>query len=181
MSSSLVKAVIAYWDAHDVWYLPGLGDDDIAMFEQAYGVKVPDDMACFYRTTNGTRAPRSTGADHDLYDFYRLSEVVPDSTYPWALTFADYCLLSWWYAIDLTGASEFGRGTVYMLGAIGGDPRAVARSFDEFLDVYVRGDDRMWQDGALAYHQALRRDVFAQFHSQENFGMVGGGSENQLG
>lgn len=157
MSRDSVDAVIAYWKAHDVHYLPGVSDSDFAVFEKKYGVALTEEMRCFYRVTDGTHVPLWDGQDHESFDFYRLSEIAPDSDYRWAMNFANYREMSWWYGIDLIGTGGFGRGTVFMLGARGGKPLVIAHSFAEFLELYARADDRIWQSGAFDYHQSLRR------------------------
>lgn len=153
--SSYVSAVIAYWDAHGVSYLPGVGGDALRAFETNFGVRMPEDMRCFYETTNGTHVPLGVGQDHESYDFYPLSEIVPDSAHDWAFNFADYREVSWLYAVDLTGAGGLGSGAVYLLGAVGGKPLIVARSFGEFLDLYVHSDRRLTPPGASAYHKSI--------------------------
>jgi hypothetical protein len=153
-----VDAVISYWVAHKVNFLPGVSEDEILAFEEKYSVRVPDDMRCFYRTTNGTRVPLYSGQDHESYDFWPLSLVQPDSDYRWAMSFVDYRERSWWYAIDLTGEGGFGSGTVYFMGAEDGRPLIVARSFSDFLDLYVRSDEPLWPSGAAALHKSFVSD-----------------------
>jgi cell wall assembly regulator SMI1 len=132
-------------------------DADIAAFEHAHGVRLPDDMRRFFRATDGTRVPLHPGCDHDGFEFYRLCDITPDDEHPWAMNIADYLMLSWWYAVDLTGAGGVGIGTVYLLGAEGGTPLVVAPSFGAFLELYVNEDERIWLRGALAYHNARLR------------------------
>jgi hypothetical protein len=150
-----VASVIRRWAEHDVRYLPGVTEDELLAFESRYDLKLPDDVRCFYETTNGTHVPLSAFQDHESYDFYPLSEVVPDEDYDWAMVFADYRELSWWYGIDLTGRGGHGIGTVYFLGSTRRVPLVVAHSFTEFLDLYVRDDPRIWPRGAAAYHDAF--------------------------
>jgi hypothetical protein len=88
-------------------------------FERTHGVRLPEDMRRFYRATDGTRVPLVNGCDHEMFDFYRLCDVTPDVDQPWAMNVADYMLLSWWYAVDLSGAGGVGIGTVYLFGRKG--------------------------------------------------------------
>jgi hypothetical protein len=155
MSHASVSAVIAYWDAHDVGYLPGVSSDELLAFERKHGVEVPNDMRCFYRTTNGTHVQWDTGQDHESYDFYPLDEIAPDSDFPWAMTFANYRELSWSYAIDLSGAGGVGLNAVYFIGATEGYPLIVAHSFAEFLDLYVTKSLRLLPKGAATYHKSV--------------------------
>lgn len=154
MKKSEIAAVIAYWDEHDVRHLPGVSHDEVRAFENRCNVALPDDMRCFYRTTNGTRVPLY-GQDHEAYEFWRLSELQPDSNYDWAVNFADYREMSWWYATDLTGAGRLSRGTVYLMGADEDGPLIIARSFIEFLRLYVVKDQRLRPAGAKAYHSTI--------------------------
>ncbi|HEY0381057.1 MAG TPA: SMI1/KNR4 family protein [Candidatus Elarobacter sp.] len=155
VSNHIVSAVIAYWDAHDVRYLPGASSTKIRFFEQKYGVKLPPDMRCFYTTTNGTHVQWDTGQDHESYDFYPIDEIAPDSEFRWAITFADYRELSWWFATDLLGGGSFGSGAVYLLGAVGRTPLLVAHSFTEFLGLYLSKSPRLTPRGAKTYHESL--------------------------
>lgn len=158
MTNPTVNALIEYWRAHDVRYLPGVSDDEIAAFETKHAAMLPDDVRSFYQATNGTQVPLSAGQDHESFDFYPLSEIAPDADFGWALTFADYRELSWWYSFDLTGAGGFGTGAVFILGTVAREPIIAALSFDEFLELYVRGDSRMMQYPAIAYHKSLLRN-----------------------
>jgi hypothetical protein len=155
MSLRSVDALIAYWEAHNVSFLPGVSEGELLAFEEKYAVRVPDDMRCFYRTTNGTRVPLQSGQDHESYDFGPLSVVQPDSAYHWGMNFVDYRERSWWYAIDLTGEGGFGAGTVYFMGAADGRPLIVARSFGDFLDLYVQSDEPLWPSGAASLHKSF--------------------------
>jgi hypothetical protein len=154
MSNLAVQAVIAYWEANRVRYLPGVDDEQVRAFEASQGVKLPDDVRCFYRTTNGTKVPLY-GQDQDSYEFWRLSELAPKARESWAINFADYREMSWWYAFDATGRGGLGKGAVYLMGAEGRRPLLVARSFTEFLQLYVDGDYRLTPPGARAYHASV--------------------------
>jgi len=155
MSHPSVRAVIEYWDAHDVRYLPGVSSDELLAFERKHGVDVPNDMHCFYITTNGTHVQWDTGQDHNSYDFYPLDGIAPDSDFRWAMTFANYRELSWWYAIDLSGGGGLGRDAIYFMGSIEGYPLIIAHSFAEFLDLYITSSLRLLPKGASKYHTSV--------------------------
>lgn len=155
MSRSAVEAVLEYWRAHDVKFLPGVSPSELDAFERRYGVTLPADFREFYQATDGTHVPLWGGQDHQSYDFWPLSEVVPDDDFSWAWNFADYRELSWWYAIDLTGEGPCGTpAAVYFMGAVGGKPLVIADSFTEFLRLYVAEDIRLRSDGARAYAES---------------------------
>ena len=112
-------------------------------------------MRAFYRRTDGTRVPLYSGCDQDGYEFWRLGEITPDEYHPWAMVFADYLMLSWWYGTDLTGAGGYRTGTVYVLGTVGDRALIVARTFGEFLTRYLDADRRLIPAYAEEYHARL--------------------------
>jgi cell wall assembly regulator SMI1 len=127
----------------------------IAAFEREHQVSVPEDMRAFYRRTDGTRAPLSGGCDLEMYDFWRLTDIVPDDDHAWAMVFVDYMMESWWYGIDLTGAGGYRAGAVYILGTVDRRAFIVAETFGEFLRCYLDDDRRLTPKGAEEYHARL--------------------------
>jgi hypothetical protein len=152
---SIVDTVIAYWRDHNVPYLPGVSDGELLAFERRHAVTFQNDARCFFEATNGTRVPNYSGCDHNVYEFWTLADIVPDSEHGWIMNFADYMMNSWWYGIDFAGAGGLGKGAVYLLGASGGKPLIVAGTFTEFLELYVIDSERLYANGALAYHTSL--------------------------
>jgi SMI1 / KNR4 family (SUKH-1) len=155
LTRSVVDAVLAGWKEHGVPWLPGVEPAEIAAFETRNGVTLPSDLRLFYERTNGTSVPLYPGDDHRNYEFYELSRVVPDERDPWVWNFADYLLISWLFGIDLAGNGPYGKSAVYLVG--GREPAIVARSFTEFLQLYLADDQRLTPPGALAYANKTAR------------------------
>ncbi len=57
-----------------------------------------------------------------------------------------------YFAVDLGGGDGYARGSVYLLHQ---ENHLVALSFDEFTELYVRGDTRLGPEGAEAYHRRV--------------------------
>lgn len=133
-----VERVLQRWRDHGISFLPGVDESELAALEERYGVRLPDDMRAFYRATNGTHGPQnSTGTDEEVFDFWPVEDIKPPARqWPKSLDFADYMIGEHGFAIDLDETSN-NFGTVYGGGHI------MARSFSEFMDMYVAGDERL--------------------------------------
>ncbi len=144
-----VQRVLDHWDRQDVPYLPGVTAEEMHRVERELGVELPNEFRAFYLATNGTGVPGTEGTDRDFVKFWRLQDC--DRT-GWRLTFIDYMYYMAYYAVDLGGGDGYGRGSVYLLH---GDIHLVAKSFDEFTELYVRDDTRLAPDGSEAYHRRV--------------------------
>jgi len=155
--AAVVDQVLAYWAQHSVPWLPGVAPTELDAFEASFNVELPPDLRLFYTVTNGTEVPSTRGQDHQAYDFVPLQMVAPDPEINWAWTLVDYRESSWWYSIDLLGMSRYGINAMYLLGAVHDRPLLVARSFSEFLQLYVEENIRLRIDGAEIYDAQMRR------------------------
>ena len=105
-------------------------------------------MREFYRRTDGTNVPGTSGQDHNAFHFWRLREVQPDEQFRWSFPFLDYREESWRYAVDLTGNGAAGHGAIYILADV---PVLVATSFEELAKIYVRNAERLYFDASRMF------------------------------
>lgn len=144
---SAVDLILAYWDFHGVGRFPGVPDTDLFAFERRYEVRLPESLRAFYRATDGTNVPGSTGQDHRAFHFWALRDVAPDDDFPWTFPFLDYRETSWRYAVDLLGKGIAGHGAIYILSA---KPVLVAQTFDELAELYVTESRRLYLDPLMS-------------------------------
>ena len=98
-----------------------------------------------------------SGSDFDKngFRFWRLADVKPATVVCEAygvplpdgqqlnkhFVIVDYMQWSWAYAIDLSGPAE-GEHSIIHVGTV--QPKTVARSFTEFLNLYLRDDAQLY-------------------------------------
>jgi hypothetical protein len=140
-AASPTESILTYWTIHGVQHFPGVGEADLNRFEELHKVKLPRAMRDFYRATNGTNVPGSTGQDHNAFHFWALWELCPDERVKWAFPFVDYREQSWRYAIDLSGEGGAGHGAIYILAE---KPLLVATTFKRFATMYVRDEKGLY-------------------------------------
>jgi SMI1 / KNR4 family (SUKH-1) len=135
---AFVERVLERWRDHGISFLSGVDESELASLEERYGVHLPDDMRAFYRATNGTRGPQnSSGTDEQGLEFWPVEDIEPLVRHqPKILDFADYMMAEHTFGTDLDETSN-NFGTVYGGGHI------MARSFSEFMEMYVAGDERL--------------------------------------
>lgn len=143
-----IDSLIKHWRRKNVPHLPGIDNEQLRRFERDFALVVPDEMRKLYETTDGTFVRGERGTDHKGFAFWHLSDVQPDSRYEWAFIFADFMEESWSYAIALLPGSNRTVGAVYLLGDISGEPLLVADSLGQFIEHYLRDDDRLNPRGA---------------------------------
>ena len=128
-------------------------DLDLADFERRLNVSLPSGLAELYRRSDGTPYGNPDEAGHR---FWSICELRPDEDYSWAVVFADHREESWWYGIDLTGRGCMGIGAVYLLGEIGRPALYIASSFEDFVRLYLKDDQRLYLSGAHRHDAASR-------------------------
>ena len=131
--------------------LPPATELEIREFERRQGVRLPDDLRDYYRAANGFAPPDDQ--DQNGFCFWPLTRVCPVATFgsgDWSsadtkdcFLFADYLILCWAYAFRLTASSS--STPVCIVGTADGHPRWIARDFREFVELYVRDDERLYQ------------------------------------
>jgi hypothetical protein len=122
---------------------------DIASFEERHHVKLPPDIRGYFECTDGFDQQKDY-QDPRGFNFWPLKKLrrvrefedgrfrfADDSCY---FLFCDYLDFSWGYAISL----ERGKNDVVFVGTSDGRPRHVAKSFEEFVDAYLRDDEKLY-------------------------------------
>ena len=135
-----------YWLAQNIAINPGTSEAALHKFESVYGVSLPPDLHEYFLTVNGME---QTATDEELIRFWKLEEVRPvseeapayasTSYLPEAgssFVFADYSIWAHAYSIHLS-KSISGPNHVYVIG--GTKPVMIAKSFSEFIDLYLIG------------------------------------------
>ena len=142
-----IEDLISYWEAEGLSIGTGNSRGSLDEFENRNSVKLPNDFR-HYLTATGGMLPGSNG-DTKGFHFWPLSDlksvtvVCAETGVPLPegerldkhFVFADYREWSWAYAIDLSGLAE-GDHPIIHVGTL--QPKTVARSFSEFLDLYLR-------------------------------------------
>jgi hypothetical protein len=145
---SAVQDLIEYWKSQGIRAPMGNSDDAILEFEAQNNVHLPADMREYFRATNGMPGV-GRGCDNNGFRFWPLNEVaavpvrcgekdvsLPESAHlEQHFLFADYFEWSWAYAIDLSGRDPGGQPVIH-IGTL--EPKTVARSFSQFLELYLR-------------------------------------------
>jgi SMI1 / KNR4 family (SUKH-1) len=139
--SRLLSALEKHWKKRGISIYPGLDDSEIEEFEEAKGVRLPDDLREYFRHFNG--------CGDDEFRFIRLSELEPPSAIPMQgdvshydlskreFVIVDYLQYCYWYTIDLSDPSA--RETPVYISGIHKN-HIVAGSFSEFIQLYLDDD-----------------------------------------
>jgi hypothetical protein len=151
MSASTGGRLVKHWRSRSaVSLMPPVTAAEVKAFEEQYMVRLPDEVREYYRAANGF-AP-ANDQDENGFSFWPLTRVCPVKTFDggrWSsedtedcFVFADYLSLSWGYAFRLT--SDPVRAAVCIVGTASRRPRWIADSFLEFVELYVREDQRLY-------------------------------------
>jgi hypothetical protein len=151
MKDDSAQALREYWRAQSQLSLfPPATIDEIVGFERRYGVVLPGELREVYLVANGFSPPHDQ--DDNGFSFWPLERVCPVAAFDdgqWAsretvghFIFADYLGLSWGFACRLTpGAAQT---PVCIVGTAEHKPRSIAASFAEFVQLYIRDDERLY-------------------------------------
>jgi SMI1-KNR4 cell-wall len=140
----------AHWsEMKGVTIRPSLGPAGIQRLENRVGLKLPRDFQSYLLVADGFAAP--SDQDANGFRFWPSNEVVLLDAFDGGrfasadtaklLLFADYLGWSWAYAIK---AGSEDNSSVYMVGTADGRPRRVAKSFAEFVALYMTDDARIY-------------------------------------
>lgn len=145
MKFSAIVEVRRAWAAAGIAEREGVTDADIRAFENRYGVRLPNDLAQYFKTVDGMNDGEYD--DHPMH-FWPLSKVRPVTAelsgadpvpYAGLFVFADYSLWAHGYAIRLVDVRA---NDVAIVG--GAAPIWIASSFSEFLLAYARQPESLF-------------------------------------
>jgi hypothetical protein len=122
---------------------------DISLFEERHQVKLPPDLRGYFECADGFDQQKGYQDERgfNFWPMYKLRRVCDFeggrfrfAGDGWYFLFCDYLDFSWGYAISL----RRGKNDIVLVGARDGRSRHVANSFDEFVDAYLRDDDKLY-------------------------------------
>lgn len=127
----------------------------VADTERRHGIRLPSDMAWFYRSTNGMNWP--TVPDHGWFRIWELEawrrvreEPAIGDVYGdlgEAILVADHCDESWWYAADFSGVPE--TITIYLVDGLR-PAKVVSGSFTGFVNAALADAAEIYPDAQTA-------------------------------
>lgn len=135
------RRVRAHWATHGVGTTPPPSVAELDAFEYGHGVVLPGDLRAFYTELGGTDCTSVRSHSPDGFAIWPLSEVRPAA--PGLFVIADYLHLSWTYAIALDQTAD-GPHPVTILDVA--EPKPVAASFTEFIDLYLVDSAKLYPD-----------------------------------
>jgi hypothetical protein len=138
----LWRRLIDRWRESGVAIQPGVDGAEVARFEAAHGVRLPDDLRSYLDAVNGT----GQDMDGDLLRFWPLEEFRPVQEVsvkicPDCFVFADYCIAAWHYAVELPNGGARA-GAVFTTGAAS-RCKQLTSSFREFIELYLSNPDNV--------------------------------------
>jgi hypothetical protein len=134
---------------------PAASDRTVSQTQERYGVRLPKDMAWFYRAMNGMNRPTRPDSGWiriwELESWRRVREEPALNDEPIyaelrdAILFADHCDSSWFYACDFSGAP--GELRVYLVDGLR-PAKLVAESFTAFVNAALSDAADVYPDEA---------------------------------
>jgi len=140
------------WKKAGVALRSGVAEANIRAFEKSYGIRLPPDVAEYFRSTDGMD---KGDVDEHTIRFWPLSEMRPvleeipsarADIFDGYFIFADYSLWAHGYAVHLSDGTD----DVIIVGEE--RPVTIAPSFVDFLELYVNDPAKLFpqsmEDGA---------------------------------
>jgi hypothetical protein len=153
------QKLIRHWKADGLAIAPPATEDDLMRFELLHEATLPFDVRDYFLAVNGMLQKSPHDTDSEMFTFWPLQMMTRVTDEPglggpqwksptgWRpekyFLFVDYMQSCWAYAIRLDGRA-IDRGEVVDVGTL--KPRVVARSFSEFVDMYVRDWKELYPD-----------------------------------
>jgi hypothetical protein len=149
MEVDSVDRLVSHWKSQGNILANGNDEETLAEFEARYSVRIPHDMRRYLSTVDGMPNIPGSDVDSNGFRFWPLEQIrsVTDVCAAAGVqapsgqdndryfVFADYFDWSWAYAIDLSGDDRESQRVIHV-GTL--EPKTVARSFTEFMDLYLQ-------------------------------------------
>ncbi len=129
-----------------------VSQQEIGNFEKSNSIFLPDDFKNYLNHVNGFSQDENY-QDGNGFNFWPIDKIRRVSEYDegkWDFSgadtyfiFCDYLDLCWAYAIQLT--SDIKENKVVMVGTRDSTPIVVSKDFSEFVDLYLRDDERLYK------------------------------------
>lgn len=150
-----IEDLTSYWKSEGISIGTGNSPVSLDEFENRNSVKLPEDFRNYLKATDGMVPMRN--CDSKGFRFWPLSEIgavpavcadngvlLPDVEHlDKHFVFADYREWSWAYAIDLSGPQGAEHSIIHV-GTL--KPKTAARSFTQFIDLYLRDARELYTD-----------------------------------
>lgn len=147
--SITIEKLVSHWKNQGLALAKGNDEQALIEFEGKNFLRLPPDMRQYLAASNGMPSLPGSDVDSNGFRFWPLEQIrplpavcseagvpVPDVKDPDRyFVFADYLDWSWAYAIDLGGGGA-GSQRIIHVGTL--EPKTVADSFTEFVDLYVQ-------------------------------------------
>ena len=141
--TAFLSALQAHWKSQNIAPAEAASEEEIAAFEHEFGVRLPADFTSYLRSLNGMQLGHYGAMDNEMISFWRLKDIREDRierplTRTDLYAFADWSVDCCTYAIQLSADAQ-ASAPVFI---ISGTPLQVADSFAEFVEAYLRNDER---------------------------------------
>jgi hypothetical protein len=147
MHSGNVEKLLAHWQADaQVCLAAPASKMELDAFERMNAVQLPALMRDYFARADGFVSPGVQ--DSEGFSFWPLRRIARVSDYRGGrfghygdiYLFADYLDWSWAYGVKLAGSAS----PVFIIGTADGEPQRVSDSIDEFVDLYLSDDARVY-------------------------------------
>lgn len=154
--SDLTRRLIEHWRAQGIPSNPGISEDVLGAFEERTGLLIPADLCGYFAVADGMgESPGDCYIDRALFRFwqfaefesagscYRPHQILKDQDA--FFLFADHAISLPNFAIRLSSDPN-GANTVLAIYSYNREyeARLVARSFTEFVEVYLAPGNKWW-------------------------------------
>ena len=154
MSIASAEKLLSHWQSQGLVVAKGNEESALIEFEAKNSLRLPLDIRQYLAVANGMSSIPGNDVDSNGFRFWPLEQMrpvpmvcaeagvpVPAVQDPLRyFVFADYLDWSWAYAIDLVGDGS-GHSVIHV-GTL--EPKTVAHSFREFVDLYVQDSRELY-------------------------------------
>jgi hypothetical protein len=150
MTATAIVKLRHYWSQSGATIGNPLSLDELSIFEAKRAVRLPLEIRELYLGANGLAPPNDQ--DVNGFSFWPLQknqEVQAFEDGKWStpetrncFLFADYLSLSWAYAFQ--PSPDLTKARICIVGTSNGEPIWIAESLNEFIDLYIHNDSRLY-------------------------------------